>query len=75
MKVEKIMKRGNKDAKVFDGEVIQYIVKQYNCDEELVKVRLQQCLGYGYAICETKDNNNIVGIQTNYDRSEIYIGR
>lgn len=73
MKVEKVFRIGKKYSEEFDKEVIDYLVDNYNCDRDMADIRLHNCLAFGWALCESQ--KGIVGIQTNYDRSEIKIGQ
>ena len=73
MKVEKVFCIGQKYPEDFDKEVIDYLVNHYGCDRYIADIRLHDCLAFGWAICESP--KGIVGIQTNYDRSEIKVGQ
>lgn len=73
MKVEKVFCIGKKYPEEFDKEIIDYLVSNYGCDREMADIRLHNCLAFGWALCESP--KGIIGIQTNYDRSEIKIGQ
>ena len=73
MKVEKIFKIGNKTVEKFDNEIVEYLTTNYGCDKERAAIALHNCLAFGWAFCDSP--NLIVGIQANYNRSEIIIGK
>ena len=73
MKVEKIFNIGKKYPEKFDNEIIDYLVDNYDCDRDMAGIKLHNCLAYGWSICDSP--KGIVGIETNYDRSEIKIGQ
>ena len=73
MKVEKVFCIGRKYPEDFDKEVINYLVDNYGCDRDIADIRLHDCLAFGWALCESPKGS--VGIQTNYDRSEIKVGQ
>lgn len=73
MKVEKVFHIEQKHPTDFDKEVVDYLVNNYGCDKDMADVRLDNCLAFGQALCESP--KGIIGIQTNYDRSEIKVGR
>ena len=73
MKVEKVFCIGRKYPEDFDKEIIDYLVNDYGCDRDIADIRLHNCLAFGWALCESP--KWIVGIQTNYDRSEIKVGQ
>lgn len=73
MKVDKTFKMDNKTAEEFDNEVVEYLVTNYDCDKERATFALHNCLAFEWALCESP--KGIVGIQTNYDRSEIKVGQ
>lgn len=73
MKVEKVFRMEQKHPIDFDEEVVDYLVNNYKCDKDMADIRLRDCLAFGYALCESL--KGIVGIQTNYDRSEIKVGQ
>lgn len=73
MKIEKVFCIGKKQPKDFDKEIIDYLVDNYGCDRDIADIRLLGCLAFGWALCESP--KGIVGIQANYDRSEIKIGQ
>ena len=71
MKVEKVFCIGQKYPVDFDKEIIDYLVNNYGCDRDMADIRLHNCLAFGWALCESP--KGIVGMQTNYDRSEIKV--
>lgn len=73
MKVEKVFCIGRKYPEDFDKEIIDYLVNDYGCDRDIADIRLHNCLAFWWALCESP--KGIVGIQTNYDRSEIKVGQ
>lgn len=73
MKVEKVFCIGRKYPEDFNKEIIDYLVNNYGCDRDIADIRLHNCLAFGWALCESP--NGIVGIQTNYGRSEIKVGQ
>lgn len=73
MKVEKVFRIGKKYPEEFDKEILDYLVDNYGCDRDMADIRLHNCLAFGWALCESP--KGIVGIQSNYDRSEIKVGQ
>lgn len=73
MKEEKVFYMEQKQPTDFDEEVIDYLVNNYGCDRNMAYIRLHDCLSFGWSLCDSP--NGIVGIQTNYDRSQIVVGQ
>ena len=73
MKVEKVFYIEQKYPEDFDKEIIDYLVNNYAFDREMADIRLHNCLAFGWALCESP--KGIIGMQTNYDRSEIKVGQ
>ena len=73
VKVEKVFRMEQKHPTDFNKEVVDYLVNNYECDKDMADIRLHDCLAFGWALCESPKGT--VGIQTNYDRSEIKVGR
>ena len=73
MMVEKVFHIGKKYPEEFDKEILDYLVDNYGCDRDMADIRLHNCLAFGWALCES--SKGTVGIQSNYDRSEIKVGK
>lgn len=73
MKVEKVFCIERKYPEDFDKEIIDYLVNNYGCDRDMANIRLHNCLAFGWTLCESP--KGIIGMQTNYDRSEIKVGQ
>ena len=74
MKIEEVFKMGMKNPEEFDNEIINCLVNKYECTRQMAKIRLKDCLAYGWALI-TNLKDEVIGIETNYDRSEIRIGK
>ena len=54
------------------NRIAKYIESTYKINFKTAIQSIKDSMYYGYAICE--DNGKCIGIETNFDRSSIYVG-
>lgn len=76
MTVEKeftIRKKEFANPEIFADRIIKYMVNKYQCKRDAAEIAINVALSYGWHVCSSPIG--CIGVQTNYDRSKIYVGR
>ena len=61
------------NPETFTDRIIKYMVNKYQCKKDAAEMAINVALSYGWHVCDSP--MGCIGVQTNYDRTKIFVGK